>query len=282
MVCVEPGSGSAGVTVFPGAYRGYASRVGGRRARVWLLELVGLVPGWGCPYWYTTAYYNDEQVSASGVLGNPDYGFGRHAWSRLSGPAGSAEDDSGDVFGYSSIAVHAHVNYGVYDGTYLTTAEYHHVIPPAARLLLAQQQQPQAVPPYVQIWETAKGSGALTRQNGSDSFTAQVKTSVDCRGPVTILGGIVYATDMQATIEARPPGANGSPHRSGGGLASHPMSSNSTQNLAYTIRTGANNQVVGFIGPDAWFHSHPAGCTVRGPVTGQSTGQQYTVHGSPP
>lgn len=253
-----------------------AGAAGGRLARVWLLGLLGLVPGWGCPYWYTTAYQNDEQVYASGVLGNPDYGFGLHAWIRLSGPAGSAEDDSGDVFGYYSIAVHAHVNYGVYDGTYLTTAEYHHVIPPATRFLLAQQQQPQAVPPYVQIWGTSKGSGVLTRQNGSDSFTAQVRTSVGCSGPVTILGGIVYTTDMQATVEAPPPGGNGSPHPSGV-LASHQMSGNSSQNFAYTIRTGANNKVAGFIGADAWFHSHPAGCALRGPVTGQSTGQQYTV-----
>jgi hypothetical protein len=49
------------------------------------------------------------------------------------------------------------------------------------------------------------------------------------------------------------------------------------RNCPYTIRTGANNKVAGFILSDASFHSHPAGCALRGPVTGQSTGQQYTV-----
>jgi len=255
-----------------------AGAAGLRLARVWLLGLLGLVPGWGCPYWYTTSYYNDEQVYASGVVGNPDYGFGLHAWIRLSGPGGSAEDDSGDVFGSYSLAVHVHVNYGVYDGTYLTTAEYHHVIPPATRFLLAQQQRPQAVPPYVQIWGTWKGSGTLARQNGSDSFTAGVRTSAGCSGPVTILGGIVRPTDMQATIEAPPPGGDGQPHPSGV-LASHQMPGNSDQSFAYTLRTGPNNKVAGIVFAEAWFHSYPAGCTYRGPSPGSggSAGQQYTV-----
>lgn len=231
-----------------------------------------------CPGYYLTTTNYDTQVTATGVIDNPDPGGGLRITINLQNPgnSSSAFQDSGENFYNYSVAVDVFLDKGNLDGTYVaTTQNYSYAWPGAAARFLGQAQSNKVVDPWIQIVRTGVASSTMAKTSGTNSFSTYLATSTNCAGNFSVYSVLAYPSGMQAQIQ------DGSLNWGPSATKSVTMSGANTLTISYSIRTLSGNTVSGTLTSSASLSSAPSSCTIRDPDAGSGYSKTSTITVSP-